>query len=157
MLLTPLLHLPPPTHQISSSQYHYHTCPCFSCPRSLPPSQLTCYAHVPFPLSLPHHVFEQCDFNIGVYWAFQSLQRVVSVGSRMFVCEAVQWEEFGGPYLPWPPTFVGPGGQRGPDATSWWGPGVGAITVRDCHVDGWTGPMAINVSGTLQVQTPALA
>ena len=25
------------------------------------------------------------------------------------------------------------------------------MTVRDCHVDGWTGPAAINLSGTLQV------
>jgi hypothetical protein len=92
-----------------------------------------------------------CDVNVGVFWAFNSVQRVTSVGSRMFVCEAVQWEEFGGPYLPWGPTFVGPGGTKGPDATSWWGPAVGAMTVRDCHVDSWTGPAAINVSGTLQV------
>lgn len=92
-----------------------------------------------------------CDVNVGVFWAFNSVQRVTSVGSRMFVCEAVQWEEFGAPYLPWAPTFVGPGGVEGPDTSDWWGPGVGAITVRDCHVDSWTGPAAINVSGTLQV------
>lgn len=92
-----------------------------------------------------------CDVNVGVFWAFNSVQRVTSVGSRMFVCEAVQWEEFGAPYLPWGPTFVGPGGMKGPDATSWWGPAVGAMTVRDCHVDSWTGPAAINMSGTLQV------
>jgi hypothetical protein len=49
----------------------------------------------------------------GVFWAFNSVQRVTSVGSRMFVCEAVQWEEFGAPYLPWGPTFVGPGGIKG--------------------------------------------
>ena len=49
----------------------------------------------------------------GVFWAFNSVQRVTSVGSRMFVCEAVQWEEFGAPYLPWGPTFVGPEGIKG--------------------------------------------
>lgn len=49
-----------------------------------------------------------CDVNVGVFWAFNSVQRVTSVGSRMFVCEAVQWEEFGAPYLPWGPTFVRP-------------------------------------------------
>lgn len=35
-----------------------------------------------------------CDVNVGVFWAFNSVQRVTSVGSHMFVCEAVQWEEF---------------------------------------------------------------
>ena len=52
-----------------------------------------------------------CDVNVGVFWAFNSVQRLTSVGSRMFVCEAVQWEEFGEPYLPWGPTSVRPPDQ----------------------------------------------
>ena len=40
----------------------------------------------------------------------------------MFVCEAVQWEEFGAPYSPYAPTYHGPGGTHAKGPTDWWGP-----------------------------------
>ena len=99
----------------------------------------------------------QCDMNTGIFWMFNNAHRVSSVGSRMFVCED-EWDTNGflntaGPLLPFPPdynstVFTKPPGTN---STSWWGPKSGAMTLRDCHVASWTGAVAVNVTGHLQV------
>jgi hypothetical protein len=71
-----------------------------------------------------------CDIVIGDYELFSSAQRVVSVGSRQFVC---------GPLNP---------STLPPLASPF---GMGAMRLMDCHVSGWTGPSAVDVDGNLAI------
>eukprot|EP01043_Picozoa_sp_COSAG02_P005894 COSAG02_NODE_163_length_32424_cov_21.759010_12_plen_889_part_00 len=71
-----------------------------------------------------------CDIVIGDYELFSSAHRVVSIGSRQFVC---------GPLNP----IVLP-----PLASPF---GMGAMRLMDCHVSGWTGPSAVDVDGNLAI------
>jgi hypothetical protein len=116
-----------------------------------------------------------CDINTGIFWMFNSAQRVVSVGSKAFVCEDL-WDQehpcarsdlnaegellcIPGPLLPFPPGYETQGGATQPnmscvDKTSaecYWGPVTASMILRDCHVDSWTGPIAVNISSFLQV------
>ena len=70
-----------------------------------------------------------CDIVIGDYELFSSAQRVVSVGSRQFVCGPLN-----------PDTILPP--LASPF-------GMGAMRLMDCHVSGWTGPSAKDVDGKL--------
>jgi hypothetical protein len=69
-----------------------------------------------------------CDIVNGAYELFSSVNRVVSVGSKQFICgQPITQPPFG-------PTF-----------------GAAPMRVVDCHVDAWTGGVAVDVGGVLQV------
>ena len=66
----------------------------------------------------------------GGYYLFSSAHRVVSVGSRQFLAA-------GTAVLTQPP-FADPFGMA-------------PFRLEDCHIDSWTGPVAVDVGSVLQL------